>query len=517
MSENTETKNTTNTKSEIQSIAARGNNRSRQPANAEFKKFMGSNWAPRPSTLPEQLAAAKWTAARHAKISALFPTERIVIPAGNLKVRSNDTDYRFRPHSAFSHLTGLGTDQYPDAVLVIEPYDNAGSPGHKAILFFRPRASRQSEEFYANARYGELWVGVRPSLAEVSALTGIECRDIAELDAILASNLGPDSTHIRVVPQADEQIESKVFQLQKANGLDKNAQQDNNQLAEALSELRLRKDAYEVQEMEKAVAASKLGFEQIIRSLPQAIAHHRGERVVESAFADIARTEGNGVGYETIAASGNHANTLHWICNDGKVIPGDVILIDAGVEVDSLYTADVTRTLPVNGKFSPAQRAVYEAVLEAADAAFVTANTPGAKFKDLHNSAMRVIAKKLEQWGMIPVSAEESLAPNGQYHRRWMVHGTSHHLGLDVHDCAQARREMYTEAVIEPGMCFTIEPGLYFRADDLQVPEEFRGIGVRIEDDIIIDPDGSARRITDIFPRDPDEVEKWMASVQQNS
>jgi Xaa-Pro aminopeptidase len=125
---------------------------------------------------------------------------------------------------------------------------------------------------------------------------------------------------------------------------------------------------------------------------------------------------------------------------------------------------------------------------------------------------MKVIAARLEEWGLLPVSAEESLTPEGQQHRRWMVHGTSHHLGLDVHDCAQARRDMYLDGILEPGMVFTIEPGLYFKSDDLAVPEEYRGIGVRIEDDVLVTEEGNLN-LSATLPRDPDAVEEWMASL----
>ncbi len=192
---------------------------------------------------------------------------------------------------------------------------------------------------------------------------------------------------------------------------------------------------------------------------------------------------------------------------------GDLLLVDAGVEVDSLYTADVTRTLPVDGTFTDDQRKVYEAVLEAADAAFAVAR-PGSRFRDLHEAAMQVIARRLAEWGLLPVSAEESLDPEtGGYHRRWMVHGTSHHLGLDVHDCAQARREMYLDAVLEPGMVFTIEPGLYFKEDDESVPAELRGVGVRIEDDVVVTADG-CENLSGALPRTSQDVERWMASLR---
>ncbi|MCU1432908.1 MAG: Xaa-Pro aminopeptidase, partial [Actinotalea sp.] len=277
------------------------------------------------------------------------------------------------------------------------------------------------------------------------------------------------------------------------------------------SELRLVKDEHEVEQMRAAVAATVAGFERVVRNLARATDHPRGERVIEATFDGHAREEGNAVGYETIAAAGDHATTLHWIRNDGRVRPGDLVLVDAGVEVESLYTADITRTLPVDGQFSDVQRRVYQAVLDAADAAFAAAR-PGSRFRDVHAAAMEVVAHRLAGWGLLPGTAEESLAPEGQFHRRWMVHGTSHHLGLDVHDCAQARRELYLDAVLEPGMVFTIEPGLYFKADDLAVPEEYRGIGVRIEDDVLITADGN-ENLSAALPRRPDEVEAWMRAL----
>lgn len=142
----------------------------------------------------------------------------------------------------------------------------------------------------------------------------------------------------------------------------------------------------------------------------------------------------------------------------------------------------------------------------------MAAARPGNKFSDVHKAAIEVLARYLEQWGILPVSAAESLSPEGGQHRRWMVHGTSHHLGLDVHDCAQARREVYRDGELEPGMVITVEPGLYFKSTDLLVPEELRGIGVRIEDDIAI-TDGDCEILSDQLPRDPDQIEAWMAKL----
>jgi Xaa-Pro aminopeptidase len=275
--------------------------------------------------------------------------------------------------------------------------------------------------------------------------------------------------------------------------------------------LRLVKDEFERDQMREACARTAEAFAEVVKEFPEAVRRGRGERWVEGVFGLHARHVGNAVGYDTIAASGDHANTLHWIRNDGDLRDGDLILIDAGIELDSLYTADVTRTLPINGRFSDAQRKVYEAVLEAQEAGIAAAKA-GTTFSEVHKAAIAVVARHLEEWGILPVSAEESLSEDGGQHRRWMVHGTSHHLGIDVHDCAQARKENYREGVLAPGMVITVEPGIYFKSEDLLVPEEFRGIGVRIEDDILITEDGN-ENLSAGLPRRADDVEAWMADL----
>lgn len=450
------------------------NTNRKQPYPQGFLDSIGENWAVRPESMPPERPQAPYAAKRRAKVSAAFPGKRLVFPAGSLKQRSNDTDYVFRAHSAFSHLTGWGSDSEPDSVLVFEPTAN----GHDVTLYFRERADRTTSEFYSDAQIGEFWIGPRPALAGV------------------ASDLGIATAHINDFTATEADLVLDV----------------DDDLTQFVSELRLVKDEYEIAEMRHAVDMTARGFDDIIRHLPDAIAHPRGERVVEGVFHRRAREEGNGEGYDTISASGPHACYLHWTRNDGAVLPGDLILIDAGIEAESLYTADITRTLPVSGKFTEVQRKVYETVREAADAAFAAAK-PGVKFRTIHESAMQVIATRMSEWGLLPVTAEEALdADTGGQHRRYMVHGTSHHLGIDVHDCAQARREMYYDGILEPGMVFTIEPGLYFQIDDLTVPEELRGIGVRIEDDVLVTENG-VENLSGGIPRTADEVEAWMARL----
>lgn len=447
----------------------------RQPYGQGFLDTISTGWAERPDSRPAQREQASFAAKRRAAVSAAFPGKRLVVPAGDYKQRSNDTDYPFRAHSAFSHLTGWASDSEPGAVLVFEPRSEGG---HDVTLYFRERADRTTPEFYSNASIGEFWIGPRPALGGVAADLGLDTRHVDTFEA------GDDD----LVVDADEDLTRFV------------------------SELRLVKDAYEIAQMQLAVDVTARGFDDIVSNLPGIVEHPRGERVVEGVFHQRARNDGNAVGYDTIAASGPHACYLHWTRNDGAVVPGDLILIDAGVEVDSLYTADITRTLPVSGTFTDIQRRVYETVREAADAAFAAAR-PGVKFRTVHEAAMQVIATRVAEWGLLPVTAEEALdADNGGHHRRYMVHGTSHHLGIDVHDCAQARREMYYDGILEPGMVFTIEPGLYFQIDDVTVPQEYRGIGVRIEDDILMTADGPVNISADI-PRTADEVEAWIARL----
>ena len=469
-----------------------------------FVDFIPTGWAPYPSGLPEALPASVPAAGRRARIAAAFPGQRLVIPAGGLKVRANDTDYRFRPHSAFAWLTGLGSEREPDAVLVIEP-DGA------ATLYFKPRAPRTDPEFYADSRYGEMWVGTRESLEEMEELTGITCASIDGFEDALTADL--DTVPVRLVREADEALTVRLDGWRAAAEVDPVSEAEADEHFEViLSEARLIKDSFELDELRQACAHSAVGFTAVVADLPEAVRRGRGERWVEGVFGLHARHLGNAVGYDTIAAAGDHANTLPWMRNDGELREGELLLLDAGVEADSLYTADITRTLPVSGKFSPTQRQVYTAVLEAQAAGFAAAK-PGNRFSDVHAAAVAVVVRHLAEWGLLPVSVEESLDPvNGGQHRRWMVHGTSHHLGLDVHDCAKARQENYRDAILQPGMVITVEPGLYFKATDLLVPEEFRGIGVRIEDDVVITESG-CEILSSHLPRDPDAVEAWIAEV----
>ncbi|SCF71409.1 aminopeptidase P family protein [Streptomyces sp. Cmuel-A718b] len=456
----------------------------------ELAENMKSGWADTELHDLQPIPQAEHTANRRAVLSARFPGERLVIPAGNLKTRSNDTEYAFRASTEYAYLTG---DQTQDGVLVLEP---AGDTGHEATLYLLPRSNRENGEFWLDGQ-GELWVGRRNSLTEAEQLLGIPAKDVRELPAALAEATGP----VRNVRGHDASIEAALT--------DKVTAERDEELRVYLSEARLVKDAFEIAELQKACDATARGFEDVVKSLDKAEA--TSERFIEGTFFLRARIEGNDIGYGSICAAGPHATTLHWVRNDGAVRSGELLLLDAGVETNDLYTADVTRTLPINGTFSPLQRKIYDAVYEAQEAG-IAAVKPGAAYRDFHDAAQRVLAEKLVEWGLLGDLSVDKVLELG-LQRRWTLHGTGHMLGMDVHDCAAARTETYVDGTLEPGVCLTVEPGLYFQADDLTVPEEYRGIGVRIEDDILVTEDGN-RNLSDTLPRRADEVEAWMARLK---
>ena len=337
----------------------------KRPTTEEFRAFVAEDWAPRATKPPALTEAARRAGERRAAVSAAHEGERLVIPAGGLKVRSNDTDYVFRPHSAFAHLTGLGADREPDAVLVMEPLGGPDEQaGHEASLYFRPLAPRDSEEFFGDARYGEFWVGARPSIEDVESELGLTGRHVEGLEDAVGKDAG--QVTVRMVRDADLALTARLDTVRtQAGASEETLAEADDALAHDLSHLRMVKDEWEVEQMQQAVDATRTGFEAVIRELPSLPERGRGERWVEGTFGLIARHEGNGVGYDSICASGDHANTLHWIKNTGDVHEGDLILLDAGVELDSLFTADITRTLPVSGTFTETQREIHEAVVAA--------------------------------------------------------------------------------------------------------------------------------------------------------
>jgi Xaa-Pro aminopeptidase len=449
--------------------------------------FMATGWIDRPSS-PQPHPQAQRFAQRRESLSQAYPGTFLIVPAGRERVRANDTSFRFRVSSDFAYLVG---DADPGAVMVLEP--NGAS--HRSLLFVLDH-NRGSAAFFADRVAGELWVGRHRGVAESLTYYGVDdCRPLQSLRDYVGELL--DAKYpLRILRGHDDELDRG---FERTDGDD--------ELAERLSEMRLIKDDYELAELRKACAITKLGFEDAIAAMRTA----KSERAIEAAFWSRARIDANDVGYLTIAASGAHACTLHWTRNDGVLTAGSLLLLDAGVERDSLYTADVTRTLPISGRFSSEQRTIYDLVWEAQRVG-IEAVAPGNDFLEPGRRAARVLAQGLIDLGILKASLDEALDPDRLLHRRYTLHGVSHMLGLDVHDCASARDEEYRYGHLREGMVLTVEPGLYFQPDDSTVPERFRGIGVRIEDDVAVTGDGF-ENLSAALPTKADEVEGWIAGL----
>ncbi|MEV4176557.1 aminopeptidase P family protein [Nonomuraea sp. NPDC049709] len=427
-----------------------------------FAEYIAQGWdspAREPGLVP---GAAEAAAGHRARLAAALPGRTVVVAAGRAPVRSNDTAYDFRVDSDFYWLTGCAAE---NAVAVVG--DGA------ATVYLPPPARPGDTGFYADAAYGELWVGPSPSLAEWSAALGVEVLPLPDYPG------PPDGALVTGSSQ---------------------------QVRQVLAELRMIKDEWEVGQLREAVDRTVEGFAAVLAEVPAAMAGG-GERWLQGTFDRYARTYGNGPGYASIVGSGPHAPTLHWVRCDGPVLEGELLLLDMGVETRSHYTADVTRTFPASGAFSPAQRQVHDLV-ERAHRAGLAQVAPGRPFTAFHHAAMEVIARGLHDWGLLPVSVDEALSETGQHHRRYLICGIGHHLGLDVHDCAQSSHEAYQGARMAPGMVLTVEPGLYFHAHDRTVPPELRGIGARIEDDLLVTADG-AEILSAALPIDASGLENW--------
>ena len=450
-------------------------------------EFMAGGWieaAPGAAVGPE----IERLRARRRELSRAYPGTYVVVPAGRERVRANDTFFRFRTGSDFAYFMGNGE---PGALLVLEP----DGPGHRSLLFAREH-NRGTAAFFTDRVQGELWVGRHRGVEESALYYGTdEGRPLSSASAYLRE-LADARTPVVALRDLDQTVDTQLEE-----------RDDDAELAAHLAEMRLVKDDWELAELRRACAITKHGFEDAIRTMRTA----RSEREIEAAFWSRARIEAHDVGYLTIAASGDHGCTLHWNRNDGAIAAGSLLLLDAGVECDSLYTADVTRTLPVSGRYSSEQRAVYELVW-AAQRAAIEAVAPGNDFLEPNRRAMRVLAAGLIELGIANGSLDDLLDPERAFYRRYTLHNVSHMLGIDVHDCAHARSQEYRYGKLREGMVLTVEPGLYFQPDDATVPERFRGIGVRIEDDLAVTRLGY-ENLSASLPSKPDEVERWIAEM----
>jgi len=416
------------------------------PVPERLMSFLSTGWAPSTFDEPTPDARIGGWADRRTRLSARFPDRTLVIRAGHETVRNGTTTYTFRAASDFIYLCGAAE---PDAVLVIHP-------GGAGELFVHAPHDIGRLEWFTDPARSPLWAGPQARPEDLAVRYGLPVRPLADLPPEFSS------------AHADTTFDGLV--------------------ATEIARLRLVKDHHEIASLRAAAAASLLAHAELQAELPQAIGDG-GERWLEGTFLRRCSASGNGPGYWPIVGAGPHACILHWHRNDGPVNHGDVVLVDAAVEGHDFYTADITRTYPTGDAFTPAQQAVHDVVLASQRAAIASVR-PGCGFHDPQEAAWTVLVDGLIDLGVFHTSQRtEALDPDTLLHRRYTLHRTSHHLGLDVHDCQVIAAE-YRAGVVEPGMVFTIEPGLYLQPNDETVPAALRGIGVRIEDDVLCTPDG---------------------------
>lgn len=460
--------------------------------NPDFVARMVEGWATPDRTVKVSPGLPESMARHRVLLSDALPGQVLMIHAGQPLVRNDDNFYAFRPDSNFFWLTGCPPEF---SVLLMAP---SGS-GHDSTLFVPAPVYPGSADFIGDRNYSEFWVGSAPGASEWSAALGIDARPLSELSSVLNGLSGAKPLVAgRPVDPDHRGAEAPVSA----------------DLACVISELRLIKDEWEITQLRLAVDTTVSGFAAVAAELPTAI-RGGGERWLQGTFDRHARTYGNGPGYATIVGGGGHGAVLHWTRTDGPINEGDLVLLDAGVETTTFYTSDVTRTFPVSGSFSPEQRMTHDLV-QAAHEAGLAAVGPGRPFTDFHYAAMEVVAQGLHDWGVLPVSVDEALSDAGQHHRRYLVCGIGHHVGLDVHDCSKAEHDHYHGAAMREGMVLTVEPGLYFHSNDLSLPPELRGIGARIEDDVLVTASGS-ENLSEALPRDVAGLERWVTEATSQS
>jgi Xaa-Pro aminopeptidase len=411
-------------------------------------------------------------AERRARVAATLRSEcaALLLYGGALRTRSNDTEFRFRPDSDFHYLTGLAE---PGAIMVLRP--GAGTDELKFTLFVRPRD-----------RDAEVWSGRRIGpVGAIESYGATEAYPLGELDEQLPKLLdGCDQVYLPVGRWArlDTALRRAVTHLRRRNREGTTPPLRYGEVADLLGEDRMVKDRAGLDSLRRATEISAAAHLTAMRRTKPGMFEYEIEALIEYEFR---RRGSSGPGYGSIVGAGDNATILHYVDNRDPLRAGDVLLVDAGAEWD-YFTGDITRSWPVSGRFTPEQRAVYEVVL-AANHAGIAKAVIGSNIDAIHEACVEVLCEGLAQIGLLSGSAQE--IREQQLYRKFYMHRSSHWLGVDVHDAGR-----YTlgskPRPLAIGHVLTVEPGLYIAADTVDVPEAFRGIGVRLEDDVLVGVDG---------------------------
>ncbi len=411
-----------------------------------------------------------------------------IVPTSPVRPRNRDVEFPFRPDSNFYYLTGFGE---PEAVAALAPGREQG----EFVMFCRERDPA-----------AEQWHGARIGLEGVCERHGADdAFPIGDLDDILPGLLENKSRVYYAMGQFqgfDQRMLGWVAQVRAGarfgGGLGEFVMLDH-----LVHEMRLFKSKAEVGVMSKAAQVSAAAHERAMRICRPGMAEYQIEAELLYEFT---RAGCRAAAYPSIVAGGANACTLHYTENSDRLRDRDLLLIDAGAEHE-FYASDITRTFPVNGRFSRAQRDVYSLVLAAQEAAIDTV-APGRTFDDVHMAAVRVLAEGLVDLGAVKGGLKRIIQK--EKYKRFYMHRTGHWLGMDVHDVGDYRIDDQSR-VLEPGMVMTVEPGLYIAPDDEKAPKRLRGIGIRIEDDVLVTKLGR-EVLTSAAPKSIDEIESIVGS-----
>jgi Xaa-Pro aminopeptidase len=429
-------------------------------------------------------------ASRRDEALAAFAGGVAIFPSARTVLRNGDSSYAFRQDSDFYYLTGFTE---PDAVLVLAPEGT----GARSLLFMQRRN-----------RDLEVWTGSRLGVERArETLLVDDAYPIDELEQRLTDLLvGASTLHYafgahgpvdRIVRDALEAAREKTRRGGRSPYV----------VAEpstTLHPMRLRKNDDEVALLRRACAITHAGHVAGMRATRPGEYEYTIQAVIESEYR---RLGAQSMAYESIVAGGDNATVLHYVSNRDRLQAGQLLLVDSGCELDC-YATDVTRTWPVDGRFTSEQRALYDIVL-AAQAAGIDRVRPGVPRNEFHDAAVRTIVEGLIDVGLLQGSVDENLA--SEAYREYYMHGTGHWLGLDVHDAGPYREPDDSPLVLRAGMITTVEPGIYVRRDS-SAPERFKGIGIRIEDDILVTPDGN-ENLTASIPKAVEEIEALVGAT----
>lgn len=440
-------------------------------------------------TLESKQSNASLFSHRRARLMETLNSGAIILTAGHATARNNDVDHEFRQLSTFWYLTGFDE---PDAVALLRP-------GHDEpyVLFVNPYDPQL-----------EIWVGQRAGVDGAVANFGANAAyPVEELDEKLPELLADiETVHFSLA--SDQRLDKLISELMGRRRA--GAQRGALPIASVadpkpvIDQMRLVKTEGEIALLERAIAVTAQGFNAAFAATRSGLNEYQVQAELEAEFRRMGSPRN---GYPSIVASGGNSCILHYVKNRAAMKDGDLLLIDAGAEVD-YYTADITRTWPVSGRFTPEQRAVYEVVLEAQRQGFA-AIAPQVGFNAAHLAALRVLVQGLIDLGALHGDVDGLIEQDA--YRPYYMHGTSHWLGLDVHDAGPYRNgEDPTE--LQSGMVFTVEPGLYFGPQATEAPEALRGIGIRIEDDVLVTADG-CRVLSAAIPSQIDRIEELVGSA----